>query len=582
MKKIFAIILLTASMMGCQSDLLDTFPYDTAATENMWTTESLADQGVLGIYNALRYGTVASEPYYFEGLGVGGNLAWNYGWNGLLTNQISGSDGFFWNYWVQHYEMISRANDAITNLPKAPLTEEKMARLLSESKFFRAYAYYRLNAVYRGVPVYLEPTDVNEFTKGRETEEYVWKVVLDDLTDCINDVNLPGRYESNDTEYGRVTIGAALALRGKVYLWIKEYAKAEADFKAIAGLGYTLFQGGYGELFTEENERNPEIILSLQCLEEPGYGNLMSKWYGSRVAAGSCINELVPNTDFVETYQWKDGKSFNWDDLFPGYSQMTPDQRLVYFLRDNLTEDEFARMESAGADMSKYLPTGNEARLLKAYMDRDPRLMATIITPYSTFLGTDGLAAYIYTLRWPYRGYDASEPFDLRTNTNNFLYYLFRKFVGLGRDPYINRENSPIDLPIIRYADVLLNLAEALNEQGKTTEAITYVNMVRERAGVAELNSNSETQVVGAEDLRDRIRMERRWELNGEGITFYDELRWGVYKESKFFEGSGLKQIYGKSSQYTHAWNDRLLKWPIPNVEVERNSNLIQNPGWES
>ena len=104
MKKIFAIILLTASMMGCQSDLLDTFPYDTAATENMWTTESLADQGVLGIYNALRYGTVASEPYYFEGLGVGGNLAWNYGWNGLLTNQISGSDGFFWNYRVQHFE----------------------------------------------------------------------------------------------------------------------------------------------------------------------------------------------------------------------------------------------------------------------------------------------------------------------------------------------------------------------------------------------------------------------------------------------------------------------------------------------
>ena len=77
-------------------------------------------------------------------------------------------------------------------------------------------------------------------------------------------------------------------------------------------------------------------------------------------------------------------------------------------------------------------------------------------------------------------------------------------------------KNLRLTLPIIRYATVVLGLAEALNEQGKTAEAIEQVNLVRERAGVALLNSNAATQVNGQDDMRTRIQNEYRWETAGE------------------------------------------------------------------
>lgn len=583
MKKLYILFSLAVCLSGCQNDLLDTFPYDQASGGNMWTTENLADQGVVGIYNGLRGSSVGKDLYQFEALGVSGNWRDNStDANKLLTDQVSPGASFFSDYWKEHYELISRANDAIANLPKAPLSEQKLNRLTNESKFLRAFGYYKLNMVYKGVPLYLEPTELNGFTKARESEETIWQAVVSDLTDCINSVDLPDRYETGDLSFGRITKSAAYALRGKVYLWTKEYANAENDFKKVGALGHELFKGKYADLFIENNEQSKEMIFSLQCMNVSGYGHSMSFRYGTRVTDGSCWNSVLPNADFINTYERVDGSKFNWDDFLPGYNTMNPQARAVYFLRDNLTGEEISTLSGKGMDMSKYLPTGNEARLLKAYEDRDTRLKATYITPYSEYYGTNGSLPFSYTLRWPYRGFDSEVPFDLRTDTNTFFYYLFRKFVGLGKPAYINRDNSPIDLPLIRYADVLLGLAEALNEQGKTAEAIQYINLVRERAGIALLNSNSNTQVVGKDDLRMRIMNERRWEFAGEGSTVFDEIRCETWKDVKFFEGASIKEIWGSKTTYEYVWNDRIYKWAIPNSEVQMNTNLTQNPGWEN
>ena len=418
--------------------------------------------------------------------------------------------------------------------------------------------------------------------RPRETAEKVWQTVIDDLTDCINNSNFPGRYDASDANYGRATKGSAYTLRGLTYLWMKDYANAEADFKEIGKLGYELFQGGYQALFTEANERCPEMIFSRQCVREPtGFGNRLSRDYGNAATYGNGVNETVLTPDFVDTYEWKDGSSFNWNDAIPGYSEMTPDQRIVYFLRDNLTDAEKTSFTNAGASMSEYLSTGNEARIKAVYANRDPRLNGAIITPYSNYSGVFSGITGDYVLRWPYR--NISGDFDIRTNTNTSFYYLYRKFVCTGGDPYINRDNSPIDIPLFRYAGALLYLAEALNEQGKTAEAITYINQVRRRAGIAELNSNTATTVTGQADLRERIRWEFRWEFTGEGVCYFEELRWGSYREAKFFPGAGQKQIHGangKSQYYAFVWNDRLTKWPIPPSEIEKNPTLTQNPGW--
>ena len=533
--------------------------------------------GVTGIYNVLKE-NVAGDLYKFDSYGVSAD--YRDGNDALLRGNVTTGSGLFSGYWKAHYEGISRCNDAIANLSKAPLSEEKLARLTAESKFMRAYFYYKLNMMFKGVPLYLEPSELDDLVKGRSTETEVWNQVIVDLTDAVNTNSLPDKYAAGDAAYGRATKGAAYALRGKVYMWMNEWAKAEADLRKVGKMGYGLFQGGYKQLFKETNEQCEEMIFSLQCIGESGYGNDFSFRYGTRSSFGSCWNTYLVSTDFVETYECADGKPFDWDDFIPGYDAMDVSERSVYFLRDGMTEAEKSKMTEDGADLSKYLDNGNEARIKMAYENRDPRLMVTVITPYAEYYGANGATSYTYTLRWPYRGYDTADPFDLKTDTNNRYYYLFRKFVAEGAAEIPNRSYSPIDIPIIRYADVALSLAECLNEQGKTDEAVEWVNKVRARAGIALLNSNAYTQVSGQDNMRIRIQNERRWEFAGEGVNFFDEIRWKTWHQTKFKANAGLKQIWG-TMQASYSWGgSHLYNWAIPRSEIQMNDNLKQNDGW--
>lgn len=578
LKNIIAISAAALVMSGCQGDLLETSPYGSVAAGNMWTSENLADKGVTAIYSTLRQSYVGLQVYQMDCFGVSADCRdQDYP---IMVNRITTSDGMFSSYWSQHYAGIARANDAIVHLPNVNMAEAKKARYIAEAKVMRAYFYYKLNILYKGVPVYLEPVEASECTKGQSSETEVWKVITDDLTDAINEPNLPDIYAEGSSDYGRATKGLAYALRGKAYLYQKEYAKAASDFEAVGNCGFSLFQGEYKQLFKEANEQSPEMILSVQCIGLSGLGNDISFRYGTRSSFGSCWNTYLVSTDFVETYENADGSEFDWDDYIPGYNEMEPAARSVYFFRDGLTEEEIASLEKTGADMSKYLPTGNEERIKTAYAHRDPRLAATIITPYAEYDGANNSNEFTYTLRWPYRGFDTAAPFDLKTDTNNRFYYLFRKFVAEGASEIPNRAYSPIDIPLIRYADILLNLAECYNEMDQTDKAIECVNQVRGRAGAALLNSNTPTTVTGKDNLRERIRNERRWEFNGEGVNFFDEMRWGTWKESKFFEGAGLKQIWGEH-QYKYTWSgDQVYTWPAPWSERQLNENLTLADGW--
>jgi hypothetical protein len=570
-----------ALFTGCRSDLMDLHPYGSVSSGNMWTSENLADQGVIGIYNVLRHENVAANLYEFEGYGVSSDRRDQ---TSFTKGSLTTSDGMFRIYWQNHYEGIHRANDAIANLHKASLPDAKLRRLTAEARFLRAFYYYKLNMMFRGVPLYLEPTELEAFTKGQETEATIWNTVITDLTDCISEPNLPDRYEKGSGDFGRATKAAAYALRGKAYLWMKEWAKADADFAKVGELGHKLFAGGYRQLFKEANEQCEEMIFSLQCIGESGYGNEFSFRYGTRVSYGQGWNTYLASTDFVETYECTDGSRFDWNNYIPGYNEMDPKARSVYFLRNNMTEAEIAKMTNEqGADMSKYLPEGNEARILRAYADRDPRLAASVITPYAQYVGAVAANTYTYTLRWPYRGFDAAAPFDVRSDTNNRFYYLFRKFVAEGATEIPNRSYSPIDIPLIRYADVVLSRAEAVNEQGFSQSAVDLVNLVRARAGVALLqttDASKPTYVNSQSGMRERIRNERRWEFCGEGVNFFDEIRWQSLHEKKYAPGVGLKQIWGQP-QFTNSWGGQhYYRWPVPSAEQQKNTNLVQVPGW--
>ena len=592
---------------ACQPDLLNTSPYNAVGSTNMWTSENLATLAVNGVYNTFLQSSgevensvtggnyLGLEVYLFAALDptVSARNNWSSTLH-LLNGNATPSNTEFSRAWKQHYEGISRANDVIDNVGNVPgMSQELSAQYMAEAKFLRAYFYYRLNCLYRGVPLYLTTTPVSEFNKPRNTEAEVWEAIINDLTDVINEPNIPGRYVSGDPNYGRATKGAAYALRGKTYLWMNEYKLAEQDFKEVLKMGYSLFEGGYKELFKDANEQCPEMIFSIQCYEQDGYGNQMPFKYGSRVTYPGGWNDFYGDTDFIDTYETKEGKPFNWDDFIPGYSKMSAKARSVYFLRDGLNSGNGnfgsgnyrslkTKMQDYGADFSKYLDQGNEARIRKVYEDRDPRLMQTYITPYSDYLGsphTAGGAEFTYTLRWPFIENDIEAPFDLRTDTKKVFHYLVRKFVSEGTE-HLDRGYSPIDVPLIRYADVLLSLAEALNEQNKTAEAATYVNMVRNRAGIALLNSNSYTQVKNQSDMRDRIRREKRWELACEGTLYFDELRWGTWYDVKLYDGAGLKECWGQNVVTWTVNGNHYTTWPIPATERQLNTALTQNDGW--
>lgn len=558
------------SVSSCDKDLLDTVPKTQVLTNNMWLTDNLTDQGVTGVYQNLRNGQMLYEYDTYVTLQGRDNSV-------LMNGTATASSGIFSSEWQNLYEGIHRANDAVYGLTNISPTEEvKKSRLLAEVKFLRAFYYYRLNQLYQGVPIYTEPIEWNKVDKPRNTEDEVWNLIVQDLTDCINETNLPNRYEATNSNFGRISKSAAYALRGKVYMYRKEWQKAIDDFQKVKDLGHTLF-GNYENLFKGENEKSPEIIFSIQNIALPGYGSNYQFRFGSRSAFGSNWNTFLVHPDAVDRYQKKDGSPFNWNDYIPGYNAMDPVKREVFFLRNNLTATEIANMTKKGLDMSLYLPTSNEQRVMAAYVDRDPRLSSNVILPYSTFVGANGATDQVFTSRWPYRQ-EFGGVFDLRTDIVPNFYYYPRKFVYTGANPGIpNREAGAYDYIVIRYADILLLWAEALNELHKSGEAVIKANEVRTRASVQPIRLG-----IGEDDLRKEIRDERPRELMCEGVIYFDELRWKTLKATSFYAGNGIKEVWGRvNSPYT--WGgDHLFTWPVPQLERERNTNLTQNPGWDN
>ncbi len=498
-----SIALLSFSMAGCGADFLDTTPTNNISGSSIWTKATLAEQAVIGVYNVFldqycpNSGILDSHRIPWDA--YSSVMDTDKNWIKRMPNctgAATPSSGLFSDIYKRFYTFIYRANDVIDNIGQVPdMSTGEKQRAIAECKFLRAFAYMRLNILYKGVPLYMNAiTSPENGNKARSSEADVWAAILQDLTDCVNEPNLPGKYNSGDSNYGRVTKGAAYALRGQVYMWQKNWEAAVDDFNSVADCGFGLYTKAgatsYKQLLKIANEQCEEMIFSVQCIKQYGYSNTRNITYGNRCTAGSMWNNYLPNPHFVESY----------------------------------------------------------------------------------------------TLRWPYRGSDSAEPFDIRTDTNDKFYYLWRKFVPEGLEQ-TERDTYGLDIPLIRYAEVLLLKAEALNEWGSTheSEAIRCVNEVRRRAGHVELNNATypATKVNGQSDLRERIRNEYYWEIGGEDSMYFHELRWGTWKDKKFDNNrNGLMQMWGETT-YTWYWlGDQCWSWPIPAKEMEMNSNLEQNEGW--
>lgn len=561
---------------GCES--LDYTPGDQMSGQTFWQTEDHARQAAVGMYAAMK------EPWCF-GMEFTFDMCSDLADGTSPWSDVSRGDAFssnssgVQNHWQYLYELVHRANTVIRNVAGMPISQETIDRVTGEARFLRAMAYFRMLNCWGGVPYYDETCDINEefahLDAPRCTADELRGHILDDLTDAIR--KLPVSWDAADL--GRATKGAAYALRGKVYLFNRQWDEAVADFEEIVynktyNYGYSLHPD-YNDLFRLYNGRHSdEMIFSIQSIDgnTAGYALDIVSYFGNkstmRLIAG---NRIVPSTTLVDMYENPDGSQFDWDDVFPGFnagdSQMR--RRLMCVAIDQGSTEVTSTLDS------------DTTKVMDAYRLRDPRLCLNVITPYSHYLGTDAGSSPMdkqFVLADPTKGGAPMEAMAFIRNSEGWNSYFWRKWIPTGNlDGYWGEyTRTPYEFPLIRLGDVLLMLAEAYNESGAIDKAVIELNKVRERVGMPGLDSGPAWLAVsGKEDMAERIRRERAFELAGEGQRYWDLKRWGLLEQSV----KNATDIFG-DLMYTRTYQERHQLWPIPLVEMERNLNLTQNPGW--
>lgn len=579
MKKIIiylATMLLAAmTFTGCYD--LETYPGDKVNEGTFYKTGDHAHQGLMGIYGMLRLNEAYGYQFCFDHLG---DIAYGYNYYMMFLATYTDRDGTIQAHWQTFYDGIHCVNTFIRSVKgmRGIITDEQINEYVAEAKFLRAMFYFSLTDLFGGVPYYDESTNVNEefmnLKQPRSSLEEVRAHILEDLDEAIK--YLPVEHAAS--EYGRATKGAAYALRGKVHLYDKEWQSAINDFEEIVynksnNYGYAL-DDDYARVFKLYNgAKSPETVFSIQNKSGVGteYGMQIQALMGCRGAYGSCWNNTVPSTQLVDMYEFKDGRPFNWDEIFPGYNAMTPEQR-----------KELLSVEMDGSGTIVGLREADTAKILSAYTCRDPRLMATVIVPYSHYMGNIGRTTNVDLIFALDHNLAGNANGGTIQNNAGWVSYLYRKFVTEGDQggAISNRLHTPFAFPLIRFADVLLMLSEAYNEAGQLDKAVTEFNKVRARVGMPGLNSGPAWMVVSnKEQMAERIRKERAVEFAGEGLRFSDLRRWGYEIAHKTLNNVDAVNIYGEPI-YTHLFTERDMLWPIPGVERERNKELTQNPGW--
>lgn len=616
LNRIFIGILSLACLVSCK-DMLNIAPANQIASENMWSNESLADKGMAGLYvNFYRtdLSRVQLRHNDFEGINrqgwmgmefMGDMTVDNYPLMALAASSKDATEFTIWYEWKWAYTSIHQINDAIANLYKAGLSTEKYERYMCEAKFLRAWFYSRLNKIYGGmpsggpagyaaggVPLYLEVISQEQCTKTQSSALDVWNAVIADLNDCIGCQNFPDNTLA--ANYGRPSRGAAYALRGMAYMYLENYPAALSDFEKVSECGYGLWQGKYIDFFRHENEKDHEMIFPIQFGEDTGYCDNLQLLIGGRDTWNGWSN-VRPSSDFVDYFQNADGSEFKWSEV-PGledWDKLKPSQREVFFIRDGYRSKKWTDAQKSTFDerISKigkeifdnyYLDSGNEARIRKAYENRDPRLKDIVLVPYDpydTFKDASDNGGNIQIgkeLRWPFltEGNNGGD-YYIGSFQNKYVY---KKYSYNKPDDLIDRLRCQTDWPLIRYTDVALLLAECYIQTDRIPDAMNIVNAIRSRAGMPAASASSPEAAMEA------VRYERRVELCLEGHDWFDEWRWGTYKEMKF-KG---KETYGGQAwwkewegfDYNWYYTADMYPWAAPATECQRNPNLVRKSGW--
>ena len=548
-------------ILGACKGFLDTTPEDGIGSLEMWTTAEHADLGVAGAYSPVKCFQIGSDPYNPAGC-ISSNamtdtytkyaFAWGTGFDDtgcryFCNNSATTGYGVFSNKWLADYTGVQYCNLALDNLPRMQnvLKEEVYNNYLGEVHFLRALYYFDLLTFYSGhktqdpgVPLYTAMPDYDNAYRPRSTPADVRRVMIEDLEEAAE--RLPWR----SYEKGRANRCAALVLLGKVYLYAGNFARAAEVFSGVlnendrAAEPYSLYSN-YAELFLQKGEDNDESVFVIDCVNTYGNGSRLDLLYSNRSANCAGTNTSIPTKELVDFYLNADGTK---------YDGSTPDWT-------------------------------NRDAVNRFFAGRDPRLDASIIRPFGLFVGKDNVT---YEYRAPYDS-NTSPYACLRSNHSSNTNYCWRKFCNQGNETTIRR-HSGIDIPLIRWADVLLLYAEAVNESsGPSAEVFDALDKVRRRAKMPVVSRQGDQAAV-----RQLIRDERVYELAGEGHLYADWQRWFAHSDNDFdYESLTNQSILGYdgvplalTQVSVRNFTRRNWRYAIPQSEIDVNPALVQSEGW--
>lgn len=535
-------------------EYLERLPLDSPSSENFLTNETELELAVTGVYNTLWFHPPGVGHPFVLSLEFASDNGWDRNGSGLQAlgrGDANSDNDFTGSFWTAFYRGIGRSNFIISGSSQlaSEMDAEKYNRLLAEVRFLRVYFYSYLSELYGDIPLLVEETSLEEAQMPRTPKSEVVDFMLAELDEIID--ILPSEPENK----GRATKGVALALKSRVALYNERWAEAAEAAKTLMDLGTYQLHDDYAELFKYAGEDSPEIIMSVQYLRGV-QTHAMPRNFFSRMALGH--SNKKPPQDMVDTYDAIDGLPI---DESPLYDPMNP------------------------------------------FENRDPRLNYTLVVPNSVYVGfvfntnPDSTMVWNYNETPPVRIENTEAPHPY----SSFTGYLYRKHVD-PMDYPTDVSNSEQDIILFRFAEVLLNYAEAKIEMNEIDQSVyDAINAIRTRPTV---EMPEITQGKSQQELRNILRKERRHELGMEGLRYFDIRRWRIAHEvmpgplrgrieTGFLSEAPEIDEIGTPSYDNVSNADQMViietrtfdpardyLWPIPRIELETNPQLEQNPGY--
>ena len=535
--KLSLLFLLAFLSYGCNS-ILDKTPLDEIGDDAFWADPILVDYYVNNLYSIIYLDTRLEQENRTDNSVSAQRDKFRASTDLFNYNLVSATDPND-NIWNDHYEKIRKCNRFLERIGESSIEEDEKNVLTGQVHFLRAMFYFDLVKRYGGVVLLDKVLTMEDNWKiPRSSEKESYDFIIADLNKAIE--LLPNTWSGKDK--GRATKGAALALKSRAELYDKRYADAIKSCEAVRQLDYELIPGttpeDYRSIWWITNKDNKEIIFDLQFKSPDVYNNMMvfnlvcyiNNPYGDRGWGG-----IGPTQDLVDEFELKDGTPA------PAFSQ-----------KDN--GEVF------------------DVNTSKIYENREPRFYANIVFHGSEifFKGDKGpVTVDHYLMDTPDKG-DASQTGYNVWKWIDYDNYNYPYAGASGKDHSTN-------WIMIRYAEVILNEAEARVETNDIQGALKAVNEIRARVGLPAYTETNQ------EKLRQLIRKERRLELAFEDHRFYDVRRWriGAQTQGKLH---GLKFVspteFTVETVDTRSWDDRLYLHPIPYEEIIRVSAIKQNTGY--